>query len=70
MSAGELGEQMAEKLKLIKARFDVNMGRIARLVHLVISDGIEQLKPSGFGQYEGVAADLLRFTVVFLHCVG
>ena len=32
-----------------------------------MSDNIEQLKPTGFGQYEGVAADLLRFVVVFLH---
>ena len=42
------------------------MGRIGGLARLLFSD-IEQLKPTSFAQYEGVSADILRFTVVFLH---
>jgi hypothetical protein len=43
------------------------MGRISRLINLVVSGDIDQLKPSGFCQYDGVSADLFRSVVVFLH---
>ncbi len=57
---------MSKKTDLLKARFLVNMGRVSGLVKLVSSD-IDQLRPTGFGQYEGAGADILRSVVVFLH---
>jgi hypothetical protein len=50
----------------LKASFLSNMNRINGLIQLVHSD-IEFLKPTGFSQYEGASADILRFVVVFLH---
>ena len=57
---------MHRNLDDIKGRYELTMGRIAGLVQLVFSD-IPQLKPTGFLEYTGASADLLRSTTVFLH---
>ena len=58
---------MSKKIDLLKAQFTLNMRRISGLVKLVLSGEIEVLKPIGFAEYEGASADILRFSVVFLH---
>jgi hypothetical protein len=57
---------MSKKNNLLKTRFLINMGRVSGLATLLFS-GVDQLKPTGFAQYEGVSADILRVAVVFLH---
>jgi hypothetical protein len=47
-------------------RFLSNMQRVERLMRLVTS-GEGQFKPVGFWTYDGVAADVYRMIVVFLH---
>jgi hypothetical protein len=51
---------------LVKARFQLNMGRINGLVKLVYSD-IDPLRATGPFQSDGARADILRTIVVFLH---
>ena len=57
---------MIEKVIRSHTRFNVNMARIGGLMKLAMS-GEGEFKPTGFMQYEGVAADIFRLIVVFLH---
>jgi hypothetical protein len=58
---------MTKKIDLLKTRFELNMGRIASLTHLVLTEKVESLKPKSFWRYEGASADIFRLIVVFLH---
>ena len=51
---------------LVKARFQLNMGRIHGLVKLIFSD-IDPLRATAPFQSDGARADILRTIVVFLH---
>jgi hypothetical protein len=51
---------------LLKARFDLNTGRISGLLQLIFSD-FDSLRPKGVFQSDGIRADILRSIVVFLH---
>jgi hypothetical protein len=57
---------MIEKVIRSHTRFNVNMARIGGLMKLAMS-GEGEFKPTPFMQYEGVAADIFRLIVVFLH---
>ena len=57
---------MSEKVLWAHGRFILNMGRIAGLMKLVMSNEGE-FKPASFMTYEGVSADIFRLIVVFLH---
>lgn len=57
---------MDKKNRLLKLRFEINMGRIARLTKLSFSS-TDALEPMGLFKSEGARADILRAIVVFLH---
>jgi hypothetical protein len=57
---------MIERVIRSHTRFNVKMARVGELMKLAMS-GEGQFKPTSFMQYEGVAADIFRLVIVFLH---